>query len=88
MTWPKQVSSRLFATAAAGSASAAPPARSAWVRLSANTESGFELEEGDNASAQSAQSFSDAIEEGARAFVGVLDGYSVADLSGRSDRRT
>jgi Rrf2 family nitric oxide-sensitive transcriptional repressor len=53
-----------------------------------HTESGFDLEETDGASAQPAQSFTEAIEEGARAFVGVLDGYSVADLSGRSDRRT
>jgi len=53
-----------------------------------HTESGFDLEEADSASAQPAQSFTEAIEERARAFVGVLDGYSVADLSGRSDRRT
>jgi Rrf2 family nitric oxide-sensitive transcriptional repressor len=53
-----------------------------------HTESGFDLEATDGASAQPAQSFTEAIVEGARDFVGVLDGYSVADLSGRSDRRT
>jgi Rrf2 family nitric oxide-sensitive transcriptional repressor len=52
-----------------------------------HTESGFAACEPEGGEAAGAHSFSAVVEEGDRAFVAVLDGYSVADLADAPDQR-